>query len=108
MIDDRACPGEHGEHGIAFGPDGALYLACGNESAIRAPTSWGLSLRSVLDGGATADVHGDALSDAYDVSARPARVVDPNTARGRPGSTGLTGARVEIQERGAGGPARGR
>jgi len=50
----------------------------------------------------------DALGDAHGVSARPAQVVDPNTARGRPGFTGFTGARVEVRERGAGWPARGR
>lgn len=44
-------PSEHGAHGIAFGPDGALYLACGNESAISAPRSWGSALDHVLDGG---------------------------------------------------------
>jgi len=61
---------------------------------------------------APADAHADALADApagaHGVRARPARVVDPNTARARPGSTGLTGARVVVPERAAGGPARGR
>jgi len=57
---------------------------------------------------AHADAPGHALDDAQGVSARPARVVYPNTARGRPGSTGLTGARVEARERRVAGPARGR
>lgn len=43
-------PSEHGAHGIAFGPDGALFLACGNESSISTPPTWGLSLDQVLDG----------------------------------------------------------
>jgi len=57
---------------------------------------------------ALADALADTLADAHGVSARTARVVDPNTARGRPGSTGLTGARVEVRERGACEPAQAR
>lgn len=41
---------EHGAHGIAFGPDGALYLAAGNESAMETPQEEGAFFQSGLDG----------------------------------------------------------
>lgn len=42
---------EHGAHGLAFGPDGALFLACGNEGSIDSGATGGMSLERVLDGG---------------------------------------------------------
>ncbi|MCY2961027.1 MAG: DUF1080 domain-containing protein [Planctomycetota bacterium] len=41
---------EHGAHGLAFAPDGALVLACGNESSIDTPPTGGMTLEHALDG----------------------------------------------------------
>ncbi len=43
-------PSEHGAHGIALGPDGALYLACGNEASIDSSPTGGMSLDFALEG----------------------------------------------------------